>query len=109
MKPALALAAATVALAAAVTAQAGLPFKMANRAAFETGMRTFFVAAEKRDAHERYRVRSIGCAKAGIGRWGCIVVASGRTGIQTFSLTLSCPSDKPVPSCGYRIDAVRMP
>jgi hypothetical protein len=81
-----------VALVAAAGAAAGNPFQFSDRAAFERSM-----LASPRPAlpvvGRRYVPRSIGCAKAGVGRYACVLVATSRLGTQTYSVRVSCSSD----------------
>jgi hypothetical protein len=87
----------TLALALVIVplAAAGQPFKFSDRAAFEAVSAKNFVTTEKSVNHVTYSVRSIGCAKSGVGRAACIVVAtSPDTGTLTFTFTVSCPDDK---------------
>jgi hypothetical protein len=86
---------------AASSAPAGNPYRFQNRALLERQTAAEFVAIARRKEHVRYRVRSIGCAKAGVGRAICAVVADGPNGAERFAITISCPSDKGI-NCTLR-------
>jgi hypothetical protein len=94
---------AVVALIVASGVQAGSPYRFKNRALTERAIAAEFVALARRKEHVRYRVRSIGCAKAGIGRAICAAVADGPNGTERFAITFSCPTDAGI-NCTIRYD-----
>jgi len=93
-------AAAALTLIVAATASAGGPFKFSNRAKFEHAIPKLVPYFAK----HRLTIRSIGCAKAGVGRVACAVVTTGPAGLQRWALTLTCSSDAGV-DCRYAVDA----
>jgi hypothetical protein len=89
---ALVAAGALAALACAGTASAD-PYRFRDRSVTERAVAKEFVSLERRKTHRRYRVRSVGCAKGGVGRIFCAVAATGPDGTETFKVTVSCPDD----------------
>jgi hypothetical protein len=93
-----------VALAALMlvpVALAGAPFRFTNRASFERNMAQVFM---RLPGVKREHVRSIGCAKSGIGRFGCIVVADDPArGLVRWQLGFSCATDLVTPKCTYML------
>ena len=80
--------------ALASSASAGLPYRFTNRAATEKALKIEFVKLALQREGVRYTVRSIGCAKAGVGRARCaLVVSSRRNGTETIALDVDCPND----------------
>lgn len=82
-----------VALVLASAAGAAGPYRFQDRPAAERGIATEFVKLEKRKKHRSYRVRSVGCAKGGVGRVYCAIVADGPDGTETFQVTVTCPDN----------------
>lgn len=76
-----------------VAVAAGTPFHFSSRARFEAAARLDFVSIARARLHRRYRVLSIGCAKAGNGRGICAVVASGPAGVSRWEYGITCASD----------------
>lgn len=93
------------ALILAPVASAGAPYRFASRAKLERAAAVQFRSLAHRKLGGRFIVRSIGCAKGGVGRAYCAVVAtSSRGGTQPYEFALLCPSDSGI-GCTGRIDA----
>lgn len=69
------------------------PFRFANRAAFERLMATAVVKTYPTRLRG-YRVSGIGCAKYGVGRAYCSVVARRRLDVREFTLRVECADDR---------------
>jgi hypothetical protein len=91
---------AAVTLAVAPAATAGKPYTFSDRAAFEKYVKAAgFYRGMKRD---RAKIRTLGCAKAGVGRAVCAVVTLSPTkGQKQWAVTLSCPSEAITAACRW--------
>src|SRR5262245_45848415 len=79
---------------AAGSALAGGPFTFSTRALLERPSPSDLVKIAGQNGLGKLTVRSIGCAKGGIGRVYCAVVTTGSQGTQRWAYTIECPSDK---------------
>jgi hypothetical protein len=81
-------------LAIVPAASADSPYQFSNRPRLELAATINFVRWAHARLHETMTVNSIGCAKAGVGRAVCAVVATNRSyGTSVFQLTLQCATD----------------
>lgn len=95
-----------VALVVTSAASAGNPYRFSSRTGFEHDVVVKHLALPG-GVGKRYTVKSIGCAKAGVGRAVCVVVASSpRQGVQSYAMTISCPSDTNTTGCRYTAQVV---
>jgi hypothetical protein len=66
-----------------------------------------FVRCNVGDARKRRRARGLRGGRH--GRWTCSVFAAGPQGLRPFVFSMTCPTDRVVSSCPYRIDPVGTP